>query len=370
MDEPTTTKPDPYEQCEHPKDWSAPVVPDPKECAHTCKCPSGPVGGGTDRCLQDAIDTEQKKVAAAKQASSFVEVLTGLQKKVDDALSKYTRDIYKGLRDDWIEFDGNLLLRVIQQLECPVKCWPCVVECRLCHLLNKIRNSQLKLDGTVKTLPTEVHSMQELLCWNQRSVDLRQKEFDRIDALLTAWVSNPAEVLRKALTDNAELAQKILDSIATDQVGAMWNLFMRVLPLHFAIAPSDVTSKVPDSFKDVCKKCDPDDESVCCTVHTGERSLRQQLIGPKPYIVDPDGYPKIICCLVQHRYQPASASLAQAQADLDNITKGIDRIKKEIADSTASLQTDFIGDLKTPIDCADYKPGDGAGDSRRPAAAA
>lgn len=370
--EDSTPKPqDPYKSCDEPKDWTAPEPVKPKPCDQPCCCPGDPGGGGND-CLQAVIDEEQRKVAAAAQAGTFVQVLGDIQKKADDARNKYTRTVYNGLVDDWRKFDSGVLVPLTKQLECSLRCWECVVECRLCQLLKMIRDRRLLLDGTVEKLPTTVDSLRELMCWHERNVEFRKKEFARVDGVLTAWVTDPAGALRKALTDNQEKAQKILDSLATDQVGALWSLVMDVLPLHMAIAPRGQKSAIDPAFLTICDKCDPDDPTCCCTVHVGERSIRQQRIGPKPYIVDPDRYPDIICCLVTHRYQKASVLLAKAQAELDEITKRIDRVTKEIDDRTASLATDFRGDLKTPIDCQQYwkKSTDGHDDpcKRAPAA--
>jgi len=318
------------------------------------------------------ITEESKKIAAADQAKAFVDVLGQIQKSANDAKGKYTRSVYESLRDGWIKFDGDLLLRVTKQLECTIRCWECVVECRLCPLLKAIRDRQLVLDGKVDNLPKSVDSLRELLCWHQRNVAFRQADFDRVNGVLTAWVTDPVGKLQKAMADNIDLAGKILDTMATDNVGALWNIFMRLLPLHMAIAPRGQKSAIDPAYLTICDNCDPDDPTWCCTVHVGERSIRQQLIGPVPYIVDPDRYPDVICCLVTQRYQKASVLLAKAKAEYAEVQSRIERVTTEIGDRKKSLADDFKGDLTTPIDCKQYwkKPANGQDDpcKRQPAA--
>lgn len=366
------TKPqDPYKSCEGPTDWTAPEPPKPQPCEQPCCCPSDP-GGGSSDCLQSVITEESKKIAAADQAKAFVDVLGQIQKSANDAKGKYTRSVYESLRDGWIKFDGDLLLRVTKQLECTIRCWECVVECRLCPLLKAIRDRQLVLDGKVDNLPKSVDSLRELLCWHQRNVAFRQADFDRVNGVLTAWVTDPVGKLQKAMADNIDLAGKILDTMATDNVGALWNIFMRLLPLHMAIAPRGQKSAIDPAYLTICDNCDPDDPTWCCTVHVGERSIRQQLIGPVPYIVDPDRYPDVICCLVTQRYQKASVLLAKAKAEYAEVQSRIERVTTEIGDRKKSLADDFKGDLTTPIDCKQYwkKPANGQDDpcKRQPAA--
>jgi hypothetical protein len=42
--------------------------------------------------------------------------------------------------------------------------------------------------------------------------------------------------------------------------------------------------------------------------------VRQRLIGPQPYLIDPNDYFAIICCLVEKRYRPVKDALVEATA--------------------------------------------------------
>jgi hypothetical protein len=84
-------------------------------------------------------------------------------------------------------------------------------------------------------------------------------------------------------------------------------------------------------------------------------TLRERLVGPLPYIVDPADFPEIICCLITQRLTPASKQLADAQADLAVTTSEIEQTKKLIEDKTAALEATFKAELGNPIECGPYK---------------
>jgi len=105
---------------------------------------------------------------------------------------------------------------------------------------------------------------------------------------------------------------------------------MKVIPLHLAIAPRESKSGIAllqngKKFIDLCgsDKGDPDN---CCGVDVGVLSVRiQELVGPQAYIVDPDRYMDILCCLVRDRYLPAKQQLAEAESNLAQINDEITR---------------------------------------------
>ena len=109
----------------------------------------------------------------------------------------------------------------------------------------------------------------------------------------------------------------------------------------------------PDPHKCRCDDGTPDD---CCGPDVGILSLRQRLIGPLPYIVDPALIPDIICCITTERLSSASDQLARAQADLDATTADIDLAKKRIADKMNGIEASFRAELPNPIDCSQYQP--------------
>ena len=89
----------------------------------------------------------------------------------------------------------------------------------------------------------------------------------------------------------------------------------------------------------------------------GERTLRQRLIGPQPYLIDPNDYFTLICCLVQKRYGPAKDALGKAEADLSAVDDRIARLKAQI---DAGLNKEAFekaakGAIPSVIDCCAFE---------------
>ena len=47
-------------------------------------------------------------------------------------------------------------------------------------------------------------------------------------------------------------------------------------------------------------------------------TVRERLTGPQPYLVDPNDYFGILCCLVSNGYGPAKEAAAAAEAEYEN----------------------------------------------------
>jgi hypothetical protein len=87
-------------------------------------------------------------------------------------------------------------------------------------------------------------------------------------------------------------------------------------------------------------------------------SLRQRLIGPQPYLIDPHLYFDVICCLVQNRYHPAKDALAQAEADWTTVDNLIKRYKAQVESGLKTFEKDAKGAIPLVVDCCDYEKGD------------
>jgi hypothetical protein len=179
----------------------------------------------------------------------------------------------------------------------------------------------------------------------------------------------------------------------------VYDVFMTLLPRHWSIRPRDVGpengwgSDIDPRYIKICEckeapkkdekgretdqykgyrnptdKCDdgagdpeechcddgiPDD---CCGPDVGILNLRQRLVGPLPYIVDPALFPDIICCLTNERLSQASEQLAAAHADLDAASVEVELTKKKIADKIGGIESNFRAELSYPIDCTQYQP--------------
>jgi hypothetical protein len=347
-----------------------PEVPEPKKCPPpaSCNCPSDPGATASD-CLENLIKSQAKLIKEADSAKDFVDELTEQQKKAAAAKLEYTQAKYKDLVQMWKDQD-KAIADLIKTLVCAVRCWSCLLECRLCPLLYEIRALEIRLNGTGE-LTNKVFSLRDLECWQERNRDARQAVFDRIGAVMAAWES-PAKTLADALEKNGNLIKETLKIVASDPATAVYDVFMRIVPLHWAIRPRKKSSNAPEAkyvmdgtsaidpkYIDICK-CYDNPADDCCGPDAGEMKLRDRLVGPQPFLVDPGEYLEIICCLATERYHPAKDMLAAAEGDLAGTKAEIERTTQLIKDKTDSIADRFKAELGNPIDCEKYEPKDGA----------
>ena len=76
------------------------------------------------------------------------------------ARAGYTIEKHKTLRKDWEDQD-MAIGKLADDVACSVKCWKCLLECRLCPLLYEIRALERKLNGTGK-FAANVDTLREL----------------------------------------------------------------------------------------------------------------------------------------------------------------------------------------------------------------
>jgi hypothetical protein len=139
-------------------------------------------------------------------------------------------------------------------------------------------------------------------------------------------------------------------------------VFLRLVPLHLAIAPpattDETTTKIDKNFTTFCEG-DEGTPDNCCGPDVGAWSLRQRLIGPQPYLIDPSDYFKLICCLVKHRYVPAKDALSDAEAKLATVVDQIKRYEARITgDWVKTFETAAKGAIPSVINCCDYERDD------------
>ena len=375
-----------------PKAPEVPKIPEREKCPQPCDCPTPP-GGPPSSCLDDLIRCQNIIVKKADRAKAFADELTEIQGKVTSAQVDYTQARFNDLRKIWKEQD-KAIAELIRKIECAVDCWECLLECRLCTQLVAIRALEDRLNGT-GVLTTQVYSLFDLQAWHQRNVANMQARIDRIKSVLSAW-EKPSDTLGDALDKNGKLIEDTQKIIATDSAKAVYDVFMTVLPRHWAIRPRDLgpnkewESQIDIRYIKICEckdgqqigdekgqdkgeekgqdkgkcddgtpvpeKCSCDDGTpdACCGPDVGILNLRQRLVGPLPYIVSPILFPDIICCLTKERLSPASEQLATAQADLAAATADIEQVKKLIEDKTSSIEASFRAELSNPIECKQY----------------
>ena len=182
-------------------------------------------------------------------------------------------------------------------------------------------------------------------------------DVDRINAVLKAW-NDPAKSIDAALKANEDILKNYRQK---EPVDALVQVLLVGLTRHLAIAPRSATTKVDKKYVNICAPCDEGTPDACCGPDVGVATARQRLIKPQAYIIDPNDYLEILCCLLTERYRPAKEQLDQAQADLDELTKRIADLTADLAKRLEDPLAGYRSDIAAEIDCKDYKPKNGNG---------
>jgi hypothetical protein len=170
--------------------------------------------------------------------------------------------------------------------------------------------------------------------------------------VLTAW-EKPGQTLEKVLNDEKTLIESAANALTLEPSKAVYDVFMRLVPMHLAIGPTaepGPKTLIDKKYTELCK-CDKGEPDACCGPDVGKWSLRQRLLHPQPYLIPPDLYFKVICCLVEKRYLPAKEALATAESDLANVQSKIKRLKSQLDNGLKSFEKDAKGALPVVVKC-------------------
>ncbi|QDT98554.1 alanine-zipper protein [Gimesia aquarii] len=354
-----------------------------------------------EKCLVDAIAKEVETINKAKSAEKAKKELEAIQKSAETAIKDYTTEAHKSFILLWEEQDKDIQ-KLLNKVEC-IPNWKCIIECYICPLLNELYFVAQELNGdplnychccerknvsdTCSEEKTKCEQYQsylnddpnyrqfskelaknhyDLLHWLERDLAQKNRTYELVSNVLQAWM-NPNKSLKDLLQANSELIKKCNDEWCSRTTHIVYDIFVQLLPLHFAIRPRDKNNKKwPDGKKPtVIQKefydlyahlcCDEGQPIDCCNVNVGEPSIRDRLIGTQPYIVDPSEYYELICCLTKHRYLKAQEAMAKAQAALDAQKKRIEDLNKFIskdAGTLAKIAYDLIPLEVGPCDCS------------------
>lgn len=344
-----------WEPCGDLPKTTPPTLDPPEDCPPDpdCRCPQPP--RPHQDCLQKLINKEQAEIAKADKLKTFVSDLTALDTKAQAARQDYTHAAYEKLVKQWVDEDFAIA-ELIRKLVCAVPCWRCIIECYVCPLLNDLHYAEELLYGD-GTQYDKVHNLYDLEYWLDRDRDKKQRRFDRIKAVLAAW-EKPAQTIAKNLNDDQTLIDAVNKSMITDPGRAVYDVFLKLVPMHLAIAPpsgAPYTTRIGKEYTEFCG-CDTGDPDDCCGPDVGKLSLRQRLIGPQPYLIPPHEYFKMICCLVERRYGPAKDALGEAEAAWAAVDNQVKALTTKIDSGLKSLEKDAKGAIPTAINCCDYDP--------------
>jgi len=293
--------------------------------------------------------------AALQQESLFTQELNQLLATAKSARQAYTRDKYEELIEKWQKEDNDIA-ELVRKLVCAVPCWRCILDCYICPLLNELHTDQKWLYDDDKPIGA-VNDLYDLQYWYTRDRGVKNRRLNRIKAVLKAWDS-PANKIEQALNDNRTLIDALSPLIGPQPGKAIYDVFLVLIPRHLAIAPPTqpgLTTMIDKKYTEFCP-CDDGKPDDCCGPDVGELSFRQLLVEPMSYLIDPELYYDLICCLVQKRYVPAKDALSATDAELAKINDRIARYEKAIGDGwKADFERSARAAIPSDINCCDYE---------------
>lgn len=323
----------------------------------------GEVPTDSPDCIDKLIDAQTSVIAQADRAKSFKAELVALQQKARKALEEYTPARHEELVERWKKQDRKIA-ELIAKFTCTVRKWRWLVDCRVCPLLCRLLEAERLLAGRDdKARYDAVHSLLDLRYWWERERDVRRRRFEDVKNVLAAW-EKPGASIDKVLNDNAKLIDDIEKGLGLpDAARLVVDLFLHLVPMHLLVAPpaSVVTTAIDRIYTDLCACDDTGTHDYCCGADTGTPGVLHRLLGPQPYLVGPDRYYAVVCCLLEHRFLPAKDALAQAEGELESTKNRIDRLQAELDERRKSLDKDARAELLLPIPCKD-RGDEGAGD--------
>lgn len=346
----------------------APVLKDPTvTCVPPAKCPAPP--GTSATCLDPLIAEQQMLIDQADRATKFKKELEDLQGKAKLAKADYTTAIYLSLLERWKAEDKDIV-DLIDKLKCTARCWREQVECFICPLLYDIKLDGERLDGSGKLYAT-VDSMYDLEYWRKRDEAAKKARFDRIGLVLAAW-AKPGTTIDAVLTASAKLRASIRSGLGAPDAGKLiFDLYANVIAMHLLIAPpkETATTGIDRIYVDLCP-CDTGAPDDCCGPDTGVPTVLKDWLGPQPYLISPDQYDAVICCLVQTRYLPAKQAWSLAAANTLAISAAIAKKIASIADQKKNFEASAKAKLMLPFECCPDPNGKGGTGTATPPAAA
>jgi len=346
--------------CDDYPPTTPPTLDPPKPCPppdSCCKCPDTPPS--TSNCLEDLIAKKKAETSALQQETEFTAELDKLKDAAKKASQEYSRDKYEELIEKWIQEDIDLA-ELVRKLVCAVPCWRCIIDCFICPLLNQLRDARKWLYDDGKLI-TSVNDLYDKRYWLTRDREYKDQRLQRIKAVLNAW-ETPSTKIEQTLAANRTLMESIGPFIGPHPGKAVYDVFLVLIPRHLAIAPPatsiDLTTRIDKKYTDFCP-CDEGTPDDCCGPDVGYLTFRDRLVGPLPYLIDPNDYFKLICCLVEKRYTPAKDAVTKDDSELIKVNALITGYEKALGETwKADFEKSARAAIPSDIDCCDYEKHD------------
>jgi hypothetical protein len=341
--------------CDPLPETTAPTLCEPAKC-ETDPCCNCPTTAATPECIEKLIEQQTTEIAAAEQATKLKEDLTALLEATKKGSEAYTCDAYESLIELWEKLDCRIA-ELLRTLECKADCWKCVIECNVCPLLHQLHYAEKWLYDDCSCYG-HVYDLYDLQYWRTKDLGVKERRYSRINEVLTAW-ANPAETIAKVINENQTLHDNALDIVGKEPGKVIYDVFFKLVPMHLAIAPprgSEWETRIDKHFTKFCE-CGHGIHDHCCGPDVGELRVRNRLIGPQPYLIDPADYLKVVCCLVEKRWTPARVARDQAKLHTLAIESRIARyLGKITGDWKANFEAAARAAIPSVIECCDYEP--------------
>lgn len=277
--------------------------------------------------LESEIGQIDEQLAEAEKLKAYKATLEALLQKSSKAMDEYPAKKYADLLKRWQDQDRGLK-DLLAKLQCSIPAWEELLRQTMTPLFTELARwkNALRLPPEPKE-PGPDHGLYALRDRQQLLLLHVQARYDRAVLVLAAW-EKPAPTLEKILNENDKLAASIRKSLGLpDAPALLFDMFFKLLPLHYLIAPPDERSTRVNA-KEFVIRC------------AGEQAWKdlKALIGPLPMLIDPEDYLDFILNGPFKEYHAAKTGLADAAASLQTSQDEIKRAEKVLDETRKSLE--------------------------------
>ena len=312
-----------------------------------CNCPTAP--GSTPNCLEDLIAKQADEIAAADEGQGVQGGSRSAARQGEGGQpGLHARQVRRRWSSSGCEQDAEIA-ELISKLVCAVAVL--ALRHRVLRLPAAQRARTTPSSGSTATARcyADVHNLYDLQYWHTRDKDAEGAHVRSHQGRARGLGEAGGDDREGPRRDNATLLDDAATSRSAPQPG---KVRLRPVPQARAAAPGDRaagsgskwTTRIDKEYTEFCE-CDAGEPDDCCGPDVGELSLRQRLIGPQPYLIDPNDYFTLICCLVEKRYAPAKDALERRRRP--TLAAVDDQIKRyQGADRRTARQGGFEKDAK------------------------
>jgi len=313
----------------------------PTKPAGTCGTP----GGGTDpNCIELEIQRLSGIIAAADKVKANKSELEQLLPKATKASQDYSETVYDALLVRWKALDKALATDLLPKLDCTIKNWRWLLECRVCPLLANIKALDDKLMGTCEPgTPQACEGLYDKKNRLTQKLTRLTRKADWLKDTLATW-EKPADTLKALLDANEALKNKVSDNIGKPDARAyVWDVWTKLLPLHLIMGPRDANGRVVSEIESKLRYCcandkrDPKDPKA--------PTVLERLLRPQPHLVVPSQYFDGVLCPLIEEYTAARTAASDQSSELEKASAEIKRTEDKIAESKKNFEANAKTEL-------------------------